>query len=51
MKKRKYKIYGNDREWFVDGFDREDAIFSLKQITGMPTDFIKKTFYIKRIYE
>lgn len=47
----KYKIYGNGEQWFVYGLDREDAVFNLKKITGMPIDFIKKTFYIKRIYE
>ena len=51
MGRRKYKIYGNNKQWIVYGLDREDAMFELKNITGMSIDFIKKTFYIERIYD
>ena len=47
---RKYKIYGGGNEWFVTGNDKQDAIYELHKTTGMPIDFIKKTFYIKRVY-
>ena len=47
---RKYKIYGGGKEWFVTANDRQDAMGELRKITGMPIDFIKKTFYIKRVY-
>lgn len=51
MKKRKYKIYNSDQSWLVFAYNREDAIFNLYCSTGMPEEFIKKNFYIKRVYK
>ena len=51
MKKRKYRIYNANESWLVPADNREDAIFSLYCSTGMPEEFIKKNFYIERVYE
>lgn len=47
---RKYRIYGGGNEWIVTANDREGAMYELRKITCMPIDFIKKQFYIERIY-
>lgn len=51
LKVKKYRIYNANESWLVPAANREDAIFSLYCSTGMPEDFIKKNFYIERVYE
>lgn len=47
---RLYRVWRSDEVYEVTGFDRNDAIYNLHIKTGMPEDFIKKHFNIKRLY-
>ena len=45
-----YRIFRPNESFDVEGANRDDAIYNLHIKTGMPEDFIKKQFMVKRVY-
>lgn len=50
MANNMYRIYRPGESYEVNGSSRNDAIFQLHIKTGMPEDYIKKNFFVKKIY-
>ena len=48
---REYVIYNENFKYYILAKDRDDAIYTLKQETGMSIEHIKRNYHIKRVYD